>query len=124
MRIPRNQTTSGVEHGKGYVIYGLPRPTGTVSLSNVSQTLGTEQPGNNATGRIAAIDVITSNSFNVTLNTNQRILSDSFHDIHADATTSSATLAESVRRTQRELGDGGSRKNNNGQKLSKSHGVL
>lgn len=84
MRIPRNQNTSGVEHGKGYVIYGLPRPTGTVSVSNVAQTMGTQLPGSNASARIASVDVITGNNFNVTLSTNKRILSDSYYDQNAN----------------------------------------
>src|SRR5439155_27321814 len=68
MRIPRNENTSGTIHGKGYVIYGLPRPAGSIALSNVSQTLagsGTNA-ANNATSRINDIDVITSNLFNIT----------------------------------------------------------
>ena len=84
MRIPRNQTTSGVQHGKGYVIYGLPRPQGDLRSATSRRRSGRRLPGNNATARIAAIDVITANSFNVTLNTHKRTLSDGFHDMHAD----------------------------------------
>jgi len=37
MRIPRNKNANGVEHDRGYVIYGPSTPKGTLSLTNVSQ---------------------------------------------------------------------------------------
>jgi alpha-amylase len=72
LRIPRNQNVNGVTHGKGYVIYGLPRPVGTLTLSNVASTLAGETPTDNrtnTTARLSSIDVVSSDSFNVTLNT-------------------------------------------------------
>jgi hypothetical protein len=78
---PWNNNANG---NKGYVIYGLPRPQGSVSLSNVAQTLASQLPGSNATARITPIDVITANSFNVTLNTTKVVLSDAYHDQSAD----------------------------------------
>lgn len=66
LRVPRNST-----HGKGYVIYGLATPQGTMSLTNVSQVLDGATPAqfNNGTARLADIDVITTDSFAVQLNT-------------------------------------------------------
>jgi glycosidase len=66
IRIPRNST-----HGMGYVVYGVAPPQGTLSLTNVSQTLegATPTQTNNGTSRLADIDVITANSFKATLNT-------------------------------------------------------
>lgn len=86
LRIPRNQNVNGVSHGKGYVMYGLPRPVGTLSVSNVSQTLAAEaqSASDNSTGRITAVDVVTANTFNLTLATSKVVLSDSFHDSYAD----------------------------------------
>ncbi len=84
IRIPRNENISGVTHGKGYVIYGLQRPQGAVSVTNVAKTLASELPGSNATARITPIDVISSNSFQVTLLTSAVTLSDGFRDYSAD----------------------------------------
>ncbi len=66
IRIPRNGT-----HGRGYVIYGLATPEGTLSLAGVASTLAGATPtaANNGTARLGAIDVITANSFNVQLST-------------------------------------------------------
>jgi len=87
MRVPRNST-----HGKGYVVYGLATPQGTLSLTNVSQVLAGASPtqANNGTARLADIDVITSDSFTVQLNTTPVTLpapmgeANSVRDVHAD----------------------------------------
>jgi alpha-amylase len=83
IRIPNN---NGAVHGKGYVIYGPQRPQGTLSLTNVSQTIAGETPtaNTNGTARLASIDVITGNSFQVQLNTTAMTLSDGFRDHDAD----------------------------------------
>jgi hypothetical protein len=80
LRIPWNNAQN---NNQGYVMYGLPRPQGTLALSNVSQMIASQQPGNNATGRITPIDVITGNSFNITLNTTKVTLSDGYVDVSA-----------------------------------------
>ncbi len=66
MRVPRNST-----HGRGYVIYGLATPQGTLSFTNVSQVLegATPTQANNGTARLADIEVVTANSFSVRLDT-------------------------------------------------------
>ncbi len=87
MHVPRNAS-----HGKGYVIYGLATPQGTLSLTNVSQVLegATATQGNNGTARLADIDVITADSFNVQLNTTPVTLpapmgeTNPVRDVHAD----------------------------------------
>lgn len=72
LRTPRNQSFGGQQHNNGYVIYGLATPQGTLSLSNVSQVLAGESnptPQNNPVSRLTDIDVISADSFNVTLDT-------------------------------------------------------
>ncbi len=58
-------------HGRGYVVYGLATPQGTMSLTNVANTLGGPTPTatNNGTTRQSDIDVIHADSFNVQLTT-------------------------------------------------------
>ncbi len=87
IRVPRNAS-----HGKGYVIYGLATPQGTLSLTNVAQVLAGATPtqANNGTARLAEIDVITSDSFAVQLSTNPVTLpapmgeANPVRDVHAD----------------------------------------
>lgn len=87
MRVPRNST-----HGLGYVVYGLPTPQGTLSLTDVSQVLAGATPtlANNGTARLADIDVITADTFTVQLNTMPVSLpapmgeSNPVRDVHAD----------------------------------------
>jgi hypothetical protein len=85
INLPRNKNTSGVEHDKGYVIYGLPTPVGNLTLTNIAQTLAPETPTatTNGTARLTALDVITANSFQVRLQTNPVIVA-GFHDVDAD----------------------------------------
>jgi hypothetical protein len=86
LRIPRNQNVLGVTHGKGYVIYGLPRPVGTLTIENKAFTIAgeTPTPATNSTARLSSIDVVTANTFTVSLATNKVVLSDGFHDHRAD----------------------------------------
>lgn len=79
-------------HGKGFLIYGLPTPqsTGGLELSNVSQTLfGDSTPNNNyenGTQRQSDVHVVTTDSFNARVLTNEvRLLgSDALRDVWAD----------------------------------------
>jgi len=88
MRIPRNQNVNGTSHGRGYVIYGLPRPVGTIGISGVAQTIAgeTPTPATNSRARLAAIDVITASQFTLSLATQRVVLADGFHDSYADGT--------------------------------------
>jgi len=56
---------------KGYLIYGLATPQGTLSLSNVAQTIAPDTATNatNGSARVTGVQVIKSDTFNVTLNT-------------------------------------------------------
>lgn len=66
LNIPRNSN-----HGRGYVIYGPATPQGTLNLTNVATTLagGTPTAGTNGTTRLADVEVIRSDSFDVQLTT-------------------------------------------------------
>ena len=72
IRVPRNTSPAGVQHNSGYLIYGVSGQQGTLSLSNVASTLGadTATPETNGTSRVNDIEVITSDTFDVTLTTN------------------------------------------------------
>jgi glycosidase len=96
MRVPRNRNANNVEHGKGYVIYGLATPQGTLSISNVSKVIAAETPTaiTNGTARLAGINVITADSFNVQLNTTAMTLSDGFRDRDADGDNALLRLDE------------------------------
>ena len=58
-------------HGNGYLVYGLSGPQGTLSLTGTSGTLagGTPTAATNGSTRLADVDVVTADSFGVTLNT-------------------------------------------------------
>ena len=85
LTVPRNANSSGTITDNGYVIYGLPTPVGSISVSNVSGTLagGTPTAGTNGTTRLTSMDVVTANSFSITLNTIPVVLPDSTIDAAA-----------------------------------------
>lgn len=60
------------DQDKGFLIYGLATPQGQLTLSNVAQAIGpdAETSWNNGSQRLSEIDVITADSFGVTLTTN------------------------------------------------------
>ena len=69
--IPWNNTTNG---NKGYAIYGLPLPRGSMAITDLSNlAVGTLAPDSqtvpNGTARINAIDVVTTDQFKIRLNT-------------------------------------------------------
>jgi alpha-amylase len=82
-------------HGRGYVVYGVAPPQGTLSLTNVAAVLAGATPtaANNGTARLANIDVITGSTFNVQLTTNPVTLPapagevNPVRDVHADGDT-------------------------------------
>ncbi|MFM8498300.1 MAG: hypothetical protein ACKOEM_22690, partial [Planctomycetia bacterium] len=86
MRIPRNQSFTGTTHGLGYVMYGLPRPVGTLGISNVAATLAgeTPTPATNSRARLSDIDVVKADRFTLSLDTQKVVLADGFHDSFAD----------------------------------------
>jgi alpha-amylase len=84
--IPSNDT-----HGRGYVIYGLATPQGTLSLTNEAATLQGATPTavNNGTARLGDINVVRADSFQVRLDTTPVSLLDPTNgqmvrDFHAD----------------------------------------
>ncbi len=84
---------NGQDHG--YVIYGVAGPQGTMAVTNrgTAQVLAGATPSVSNTARLADIDVVTSNSFTVQLNTTPVSLKDPDHaglfvrDVHADGDT-------------------------------------
>jgi alpha-amylase len=98
VRFLRNETFDNSHNpyytGDGFLIYGLPAPKGQLSLGNVAFTIQGSSPqitGNlhndgytNATTLLSNVDVIRSNTFSITLNTQARMLLGSIHDHNAD----------------------------------------
>jgi glycosidase len=83
--IPRNRSDNGNLHGKGYVIYGLQKPQGAISIPNASSTdLGAGPASTSPTAVIGDVDVINNDSFTVRLDTNAVTLPDGFRDLDAD----------------------------------------
>ena len=72
--------------GNGYLVYGLPSPQGSLTLTNVASTLpgGTLDASTNGSVRINDIKVISANSFQVKLNTNAVNLLGSIREHEAD----------------------------------------
>jgi hypothetical protein len=70
IRVPRNRNPDGVQHNRGYVIYGPFNPVGDLTLTNVSSTIAADPPSKpNGTRRLTPIDVITADSFEACLET-------------------------------------------------------
>ena len=86
LTVPGNANGSGTITDNGYVIYGLARPQGTITIPGVTQTLsdGTLTAGGYGTQRIARLDVITSDSFTLQLNTTAVTLPNGMRDRPAD----------------------------------------
>lgn len=82
--VPRNRNVNGVNHGKGYVIYTLPTPQGTLEIQNRSATVagGTPNASSNGTTRLASLDVVTADEFTVRLQTTP-VLIGGYNDINA-----------------------------------------
>ncbi|MCC6493453.1 MAG: hypothetical protein IT424_10565 [Pirellulales bacterium] len=62
---------SNAGHGRGYVVYGLATPQGALSIGGVSKVLAGATPtaAHNGTARLADVDVVTGDSFTVSLST-------------------------------------------------------
>ena len=101
LKIPSNNG-----NGHGYLIYGVAGPQGTLSLANrgTAQVLAGATPtqANNGTARLATIDVVTSTSFTVQLNTTPVSLKDPdnagqfVRDVHADGDLAMIRVDESL----------------------------
>ncbi len=66
--VPNNRNTNGVAHHRGYVVYGQPAPSGTLSVQTASSTLGPDS-GSVASfkRRLTPIDVVTGATFTLQL---------------------------------------------------------
>jgi alpha-amylase len=72
LKIPSNKNAGGVLHGRGYVVYGPAVPSGTLSVTNVAQTIPADSSSVAAYARrLTPIDVIASDSFEIRLQTTQ-----------------------------------------------------
>jgi glycosidase len=72
LKVPSNKNASGVLHGRGYVVYGPAVPSGTLTVTNVALTIPPDSSSVAAYARrLTAVDVITSNSFEIRLQTTQ-----------------------------------------------------
>ena len=100
LRIPRNRNASGQEHGRGFVVYGVAGPQGTLSLSNVAKTIAPETPTSSTNGvsRLSPIDVITANAFDVELRTTAVNLlgNPAFRDRDADGDNAMVRIDEGL----------------------------
>ncbi len=98
LSIPSNGT-----HGRGYVIYGVAAPQGSLNLTNVASTLSGATPtaANNGTARLGDIEVIHADSFDVQLTTTPVSLIDPdsqlpVRDYHADGDTALLRVDEGM----------------------------
>ena len=71
VRVPRNRAATGVEHNKGFVVYGQVTPPGTFSVaSGLAQTVPPDPVGTTpARRRMTPIDVVQGSSFTIQLQT-------------------------------------------------------
>lgn len=86
LRVPRNTSPAGVEHGRGYFVYGLAAPQGTLTLVGVTQQVPADvpTPETNGTARLTSWDVVTTDQFTVRLDTVPVNLLGFFRDRPAD----------------------------------------
>jgi Ca2+-binding RTX toxin-like protein len=86
LRVPRNRSPAGAEHGRGYFIYGVATPQGTLSLTNVDHVIPAEMPtpATNGTARLSEIDVIQADTFQLQLATTAVNLLGFYRDPPAD----------------------------------------
>ena len=87
LNVPRN-SDDGNFTGDGYVIYAPASPQGKLTINGVSQIIpgGTPSAATNGTTELSPVDVVTGNSFQIQLNTNNvNLLGNSaFHDQDAN----------------------------------------
>lgn len=71
LNVPRN-SDDGNSTGDGYVIYAPASPQGALTINGTSKTIpgGTPTAATNGTTELSPIDVVTGNSFQIQLNTN------------------------------------------------------
>ncbi len=86
IKIPRNLSTTGVNTGKGYLIYGPSGPQGTVTLGGTTGQIGADTPTatTNGSARLSAIDIVKGNTMTVSLQTVPVTLLNIYRDALAD----------------------------------------
>ena len=105
----KGSTTSSYSTNDGFLIYGLPTPTGSIATSNVASVMASQTgtgttPGgwepnanySNGTERNTAVNVVTASSFVLSLNTVEANLQVSptqvYHDQDADGDNAQFTI--------------------------------
>ncbi len=96
VRFLRNSTyvggTTSTFLGNGYLVYGLPTPTGSLKLTNVASTFGNNAPSasdsnvayENGTQLNSTVDVVKTATFQVQLSTNIAYLLGTYRDHDSD----------------------------------------
>ncbi|MGQ0627261.1 MAG: hypothetical protein ACT4PL_04070 [Phycisphaerales bacterium] len=75
--IPNNRNTSGVEHNRGFVVYGLPAPAGAVAVTPVASVIPADTVAvSEWKRRLTPVDVVTSPSFEIRLTTTKADVGD------------------------------------------------
>ncbi|MBX7105069.1 MAG: hypothetical protein K1X57_13370 [Gemmataceae bacterium] len=86
LQIPTNKSVTGNQHNTGYFIYAPTGPQGNLSIVGASGSIAADTPSaaTNGTAVLAAIPVVTGNSFQIQLNTNAVNLLGTIRDADAD----------------------------------------
>ncbi len=72
LKVPNMRNANGVFHGRSYVVYGPTPPSGTLSITNVANTIPPDDVSVPVyRRRITPIDVVTGNSFEIVMQTTQ-----------------------------------------------------
>ena len=88
---------SNASHGRGYVIYGLQNPQGSISIPDKTDTeFGSGGVAQSATAVINDYDIIQSNTFTVRLDTAAVTLPDGFRDFDADGDFAAIKIDQGV----------------------------
>jgi len=105
----KGSTTSVTSTNDGYLIYGLPTPTGTLGMTNVASVMGSQTgksttPGgwepnanySNGIDRNSTVNVVTGSSFQLNLSTNAAYLqvtpTEQYYDQDADGDNAQFTI--------------------------------
>lgn len=81
VRVPRNVNANGVQHHRGYVIYGPAAPTGVLSVFPIAGVLDADSASvPTYRRRLTPVEIITASSFDLQLATSKTIPSDSSFD--------------------------------------------
>jgi hypothetical protein len=100
VRFPRNRNLNGVQHDRGYLVYGLAGPQGTLSIGGASGSFAAETPtpATNGSARLSSIDIIKGNTMTIGLTTTPVFLNNNpaFRDVSADGDTALFRINEGI----------------------------